>query len=139
MKCLPHFSLQVCTNLVCSVVCRCTSCGKPGDHYTPEQLRGLISSTVHCVHLCYLLCCRSVPPLVPFNLGSLGFLTPFDPARLEQVLHRTVKGKTFRSHLFQFGIVCISRARCRVPQVVDTLVCKQLFTLWVSGSSPAFW
>jgi NAD kinase len=34
-----------------------------------------------------------VPPLVPFNLGSLGFLTPFDPARLEQVLLKTFRGK----------------------------------------------
>jgi hypothetical protein len=30
---------------------------------------------------------------VPFNLGSLGFLTPFDPARLEQVLLKTFRGK----------------------------------------------
>jgi hypothetical protein len=35
---------------------------------------------------------RSVPPLVPFNLGSLGFLTPFDPASLEKVLHKTLRG-----------------------------------------------
>jgi hypothetical protein len=36
---------------------------------------------------------RSVPPLVPFNLGSLGFLTPFDPASLEKVLHKTLRGE----------------------------------------------
>jgi NAD kinase len=30
---------------------------------------------------------------VPFNLGSLGFLTPFDPASLEKVLHKTLRGE----------------------------------------------
>lgn len=41
---------------------------------------------------CHIFGNRSVPPLVPFNLGSLGFLTPFDPASLEKVLHKTLRG-----------------------------------------------
>ncbi|KAF6254992.1 ATP-NAD kinase-like domain-containing protein [Scenedesmus sp. NREL 46B-D3] len=41
---------------------------------------------------CHIFGNRSVPPLVPFNLGSLGFLTPFDPTGLEKVLHKTLRG-----------------------------------------------
>ncbi|KAF8058897.1 NAD kinase 3 [Scenedesmus sp. PABB004] len=41
---------------------------------------------------CHIFGNRSVPPLVPFNLGSLGFLTPFDPDRLEGVLARALRG-----------------------------------------------
>lgn len=41
---------------------------------------------------CHLFGARAVPPMVPFNLGSLGFLTPFQPQRLESVLSRVLKG-----------------------------------------------
>ncbi|PNH12911.1 NAD(H) kinase 1 [Tetrabaena socialis] len=41
---------------------------------------------------CHIFGNQSVPPVVPFNLGSLGFLTPFDPAKAEEVLARVVDG-----------------------------------------------
>jgi NAD+ kinase len=41
---------------------------------------------------CYIFGNRSVPPLVPFSLGSLGFLTPFQPGLMKGVLARCLRG-----------------------------------------------
>ena len=38
---------------------------------------------------------KSVPPIVSFALGSLGFLTPFDFARAPRVLDKVLKGNFF--------------------------------------------
>lgn len=42
---------------------------------------------------CHIFGNRAVPPLVPFNLGSLGFLTPFQPHYVCKVLARTLAGE----------------------------------------------
>ena len=59
-------------------------------------------SLPHLLHLpgdgtlmwtCHLFGNRAVPPLLPFNLGSLGFLTPFAPEELAPCLHHVVQGE----------------------------------------------
>jgi len=50
-----------------------------------------------------------VPPLLPFNLGSLGFLTPFAPQELAPCLEKAVQGK-FMHSLSRFQVQTI-----RVP------------------------
>jgi hypothetical protein len=47
---------------------------------------GTVLWTVHCFGD------RPVPPLVPFNMGSLGFLTPFGPDSMEPVLRHVLGG-----------------------------------------------
>ncbi len=42
---------------------------------------------------CHIFGNRAVPPLLPFNLGSLGFLTPFAPEELPYRLSQAVQGK----------------------------------------------
>ena len=42
---------------------------------------------------CHLFDNRAVPPLLPFNLGSLGILTPFAPEELAPCLHHVVQGE----------------------------------------------
>ncbi|KXZ45245.1 hypothetical protein GPECTOR_56g341 [Gonium pectorale] len=41
---------------------------------------------------CHIFGNKSVPPVVPFNMGSLGFLTPFDPASVAGVLEGVLEG-----------------------------------------------
>ncbi|GLC39749.1 hypothetical protein PLESTF_001898000 [Pleodorina starrii] len=41
---------------------------------------------------CHIFGNQSVPPVIPFNLGSLGFLTPFDPATVEDTLQHVLEG-----------------------------------------------
>ena len=71
--------------------------GSPGD-YLPEWLSNTLDFAVvfggdgTVLWTCHMFGNRSVPPLVPFNLGSLGFLTPFAPAALPRVLGRVVRG-----------------------------------------------
>ncbi len=42
---------------------------------------------------CHVFGNRAVPPLLPFNMGSLGFLTPFAPAKAEQMVDLMVTGE----------------------------------------------
>lgn len=71
--------------------------GAPGD-YLPEWLSNKLDFVVvfggdgTVLWTCHIFGNRSVPPLVPFNLGSLGFLTPFEPAALRRVLGKVVRG-----------------------------------------------
>ena len=58
---------------------------------------------------CHLFGNRAVPPLLPFNLGSLGFLTPFAPEELAPCLHHVVQGEG----RFELG------QGCRAVQVVQ--------------------
>jgi len=70
----------------------------PGD-YLPEWLSNMLDFVVvfggdgTVLWTCHMFGNRSVPPLVPFNLGSLGFLTPFEPAAMRRVLGRIVRGE----------------------------------------------
>ncbi len=41
---------------------------------------------------CHIFGNRAVPPLLPFNMGSLGFLTPFPPEELAVRLSKAVQG-----------------------------------------------
>ncbi|KAL6755673.1 ATP-NAD kinase-like domain-containing protein [Haematococcus lacustris] len=41
---------------------------------------------------CHIFGNRAVPPLVPFNMGSLGFLTPFPPDQLSSRLQAILAG-----------------------------------------------
>jgi NAD+ kinase len=72
--------------------------GAPGD-YLPEWLSNTLDFVVvfggdgTVLWTCHIFGNRSMPPLVPFNLGSLGFLTPFDPAAARHVLGRVVRGE----------------------------------------------
>ncbi len=42
---------------------------------------------------CHIFGNQSVPPVIPFNMGSLGFLTPFDPADALGVLQHVMEGE----------------------------------------------
>ena len=46
---------------------------------------------------CHIFGNQSVPPVVPFNLGSLGFLTPFDPGHVASVLQHVMEGEGERA------------------------------------------
>jgi hypothetical protein len=41
---------------------------------------------------CHIFGNRAIPPLLPFAMGSLGFLTPFKPDGLGRMLRRVVAG-----------------------------------------------
>jgi hypothetical protein len=42
---------------------------------------------------CHIFGNQSVPPVVPFNMGSLGFLTPFDPSSADRILEAVMDGE----------------------------------------------
>ncbi|EME32585.1 Probable NAD kinase 2, chloroplastic [Galdieria sulphuraria] len=44
------------------------------------------------LHVCSALFPRAVPPVMSFNLGSLGFLTPFDFELFKQEVHHILRG-----------------------------------------------
>lgn len=48
---------------------------------------------------CHIFGNQSVPPVIPFNMGSLGFLTPFDPADALGVLQHVMEGEQGRTGL----------------------------------------
>ncbi|GIL94129.1 hypothetical protein Vretimale_298 [Volvox reticuliferus] len=60
---------------------------------------------------CHIFGNQSVPPVVPFNLGSLGFLTPFDPANAEEVLQHIVEGG--------FPVMLRHRLHCHIVRAAD--------------------
>jgi hypothetical protein len=70
-----------------------------GCDYLPDWLSNTLDFVVvfggdgTVLWTCHRFGNRSVPPLVPFNLGSLGFLTPFEPAAMRRVLGRIVRGE----------------------------------------------
>jgi len=41
---------------------------------------------------CHMFGNRAVPPILPFNMGSLGFLTPFPPDALDPMLQVVLEG-----------------------------------------------
>jgi NAD kinase len=41
---------------------------------------------------CHIFGNRAVPPVLPFNMGSLGFLTPFDPSEIDLRLGQVAEG-----------------------------------------------
>lgn len=41
---------------------------------------------------CHIFGNRAVPPVLPFNMGSLGFLTPFDPSEINLRLGQVTDG-----------------------------------------------
>jgi len=45
------------------------------------------------LHVCSALFPRAVPPVMSFNLGSLGFLTPFDVERYKQEVNNILEGE----------------------------------------------
>ncbi|GJQ09269.1 hypothetical protein GpartN1_g1060.t1 [Galdieria partita] len=45
------------------------------------------------LHVCSALFPRAVPPVMSFNLGSLGFLTPFDFEIFKQEVHHILRGE----------------------------------------------
>ena len=49
--------------------------------------------------LCYLFCTLqgSIPPVMAFNLGSLGFLTPFDFEEFKDSIESLLQGKLVRT------------------------------------------
>ena len=59
---------------------------------------------------CHLFGNRAVPPLVPFNLGSLGFLTPFQPEEIEPMLHLVIAGEEGTAHVADPASCAMSRA-----------------------------
>ncbi|GIL45461.1 hypothetical protein Vafri_2698 [Volvox africanus] len=70
---------------------------------------------------CHIFGNQSVPPVVPFNLGSLGFLTPFDPANAEEVLRHIMEGG--------FPIMLRHRLHCHIVRAAE-VQCAQ-------GTEPA--
>ena len=62
---------------------------------------------------CGLFAAGPVPPLVPFAMGSLGFMTPFEAGRMERVLER-VTG-------VERGVPLMLRHRLRVSIVKPRL------------------
>ncbi|GAX73590.1 hypothetical protein CEUSTIGMA_g1041.t1 [Chlamydomonas eustigma] len=61
---------------------------------------------------CHLFGNRAVPPLIPFNLGSLGFLTPFAPEQLTSCLQQVVSGGF--PMILRHRLHCIIvKAKCR--------------------------
>jgi NAD kinase len=65
-----------------------------------------------------------VPPVIPFHLGSLGFLTAFDPAEIHSVLEQTVgcKGTGKRVNLRMRLCCTIYRASSRQNGTSETLI-----------------
>ncbi|GLI64180.1 hypothetical protein VaNZ11_007361 [Volvox africanus] len=60
---------------------------------------------------CHIFGNQSVPPVVPFNLGSLGFLTPFDPDNAEEVLRHIMEGG--------FPIMLRHRLHCHIVRAAE--------------------
>ena len=69
-----------------------------GEPYIPEAVASQLDLVVvlggdgTVLWTCHIFGNRSVPPLVPFNLGSLGFLTPFVPTSVKGVLAKCLRG-----------------------------------------------
>lgn len=51
---------------------------------------------------CHVFGNRAVPPLLPFSMGSLGFLTPFSPSEVDAKLQAVLDGEwpAWLVHLF---------------------------------------
>jgi NAD+ kinase len=69
-----------------------------GEPYIPQTVASQLDLVVvlggdgTVLWTCHIFGNRSVPPLVPFNLGSLGFLTPFVPTSVKGVLAKCLRG-----------------------------------------------
>ena len=50
-----------------------------------------VVSAFLCRHACSLFQQR-VPPLLAFNRGTVGFLTPFHPSRFKETLRQVIQG-----------------------------------------------
>jgi hypothetical protein len=96
------------------------------------------------LHLAAALCCRPVPPMVPFNMGSLGFLTPFPPSQMEPIIATIVNGGSFlkATSLLHLRHSLLSLPVARLTQRIDlqhTFLypcstrprCTSLFSNWV--------
>lgn len=66
---------------------------------------------------CHMFGNRAVPPILPFNMGSLGFLTPFPPEQLSPMLHTVLKGG--------FPMILRHRLHCTVLRAADGEVCSE--------------
>lgn len=75
----------------------------------------------HC--LTAPLRCPQVPPLLPFNLGSLGFLTPFAPESLPDQLGSALRGGF--PMILRHRLHCtIMRARCKTGLLANAPAAK---------------
>lgn len=87
-QCLLWYCLPVCTILLSVLAINC---------FVPQPV---LTASCLCVPgdgtllwTCHIFGNRAVPPLVPFNHGSLGFLTPFPPSEMEQIMQKTLDGR----------------------------------------------
>jgi hypothetical protein len=115
--------------------------GCPAE-YLPEWLSNTLDFVVvfggdgTVLWTCHMFGNRSVPPLVPFNLGSLGFLTPFEPAAMRRVLGRIVRGEATARRLRAVG----GRCSCPTPPCsLPAACCFSPFSLQVGPASYAGW
>ncbi|KAG2430425.1 hypothetical protein HXX76_009950 [Chlamydomonas incerta] len=70
----------------------CRSQGVPSDVAAAVDFVVVLGGDGTVLWTCHIFGNQSVPPVVPFNLGSLGFLTPFDPAHVTSVLQHVMEG-----------------------------------------------
>jgi len=97
---------------------------------------GTVLRTVSWIGECVESDVRSIPPILAFGLGSLGFLAPFSIADHEEVLTKILEGKT--SH----PMTLRSRLKCEVfePGKEEPLVVRRVLNecLVARGSHSAF-
>ncbi|EFA76375.1 NAD+ kinase family protein [Heterostelium album PN500] len=60
-----------------------------------------------------------IPPILPFNMGSLGFLTSFDYANYKEHINRVIEGKCFVSYRLRLSCTVISGTTYKTYQVLN--------------------
>lgn len=70
----------------------CTWAAQEGSDLIPDTVADMLDLVVvlggdgTVLWTCHMFGNRGVPPIVPVSMGSLGFLTPFQPSRLRTIM-----------------------------------------------------